>query len=152
MHVVDMIVYDQIGLVNCLILTILKYSNKTHSAGKLYSLQSNKVCINQFTKFVMMSSIQYICSMIHDSNTNSRIQVDVCIKYTYCIADALKESVGLKLVGPYLILAGQLSKSSWEDCVLESRYFYDTPEVQTVLESTNKSGYHIGYFRSANCL
>ena len=61
--------------------------------------------------------------------------------------DALKECVGLKLVGPYLILAGRLNKSSWEDCVLESRYFYDTPEVQTVLESTTKSGYHIGYFR-----
>ena len=66
--------------------------------------------------------------------------------------DALKEYIGLKLVGPYLILAGQLSKSSWEDCVLQSRYFYDTPEVQTVLESTNKSEYHIGYFRLANFL
>lgn len=61
--------------------------------------------------------------------------------------DALKEYIGLRLVGPYLVLAGQLGKSSWEDCVLQSRYFYDTPEVQTVLESTTKNGYHIGYFR-----
>ena len=67
----------------------------------------------------------------------------------YHVVDALKEYIGLRLVGPYLILAGQLSKSSWEDCVLQSRYFYDTPEVQTVLESTTKSGYHIGYFRLA---
>lgn len=67
--------------------------------------------------------------------------------YTCIIVDALKEYVGLKLVGPYLILAGQLSKSSWEDCVLQSRYFYDTPEVQTVLESATKNGYHIGYYR-----
>jgi len=70
----------------------------------------------------------------------------------YVIADGLKEHVGLKLVGPYLILAGQLSKSSWEDCVLQSRYFYDTPEVQTVLESAAKNGYHIGYYRLGDIL
>ena len=96
------------------------------------------------------------------ANGKTRISLLVCVvicsyicvdvfKYIYDITDALKEYVGLRLVGPYLILAGQLSKTSWEDCVLQSRHFYDTPEVQTVLESTT-TGYHIGYFRSASLL
>ena len=66
------------------------------------------------------------------------------------IAEALKDTIGLKLVGPYCVLAGYLSTASWEDCVVESRYFYDTPEVLTVLENIPKNGYHISYYRSVN--
>ncbi|XP_065898955.1 histone PARylation factor 1-like [Dysidea avara] len=61
--------------------------------------------------------------------------------------EALKDTIGLKLVGPYCVLAGYLSTASWEDCVVESRYFYDTPEVLTVLENIPKNGYHISYYR-----
>ena len=66
------------------------------------------------------------------------------------IIEALKETIGLKLVGPYHVLAGHLGTTSWEDCVVESRYFYDTPEVLTVLESIPKNGYHLSYYRSVN--
>jgi len=68
------------------------------------------------------------------------------------IVEALKETIRLKLVGPYSVLAGHLDITSWEDCVLESRYFYDTPEVLTVLESIPKDGYHLSYYRSDRLL
>ncbi|XP_060851100.1 histone PARylation factor 1 [Rhopalosiphum padi] len=58
-------------------------------------------------------------------------------------------SVGLKLVGPYDVLAGHMNgfnANDVEKTVLHWRYYYDPPEFQTILASTG-SEFHIGYFR-----
>lgn len=58
-------------------------------------------------------------------------------------------SVGLKLVGPYDVLAGhmnELDTNDVEKTVLHWRYYYDPPEFQTILASTS-SEFHIGYYR-----
>lgn len=61
---------------------------------------------------------------------------------------ALKELLGLELVGPFK----QLDES---DCAVSKkmnylndwRFYYDPPEFQSVLVGDSTSGYHIGYFR-----
>lgn len=64
---------------------------------------------------------------------------------------ALKE-VGLALVGPFDVLGKKFENTPEKDIkeyVLHWRYFYDPPEFQTVIASTDNSGYHAGYFRDS---
>ncbi|XP_041336075.1 histone PARylation factor 1 [Pyrgilauda ruficollis] len=64
-------------------------------------------------------------------------------------SDALVSSVGLKLVGPYDILAGKHKKAKATDVNfnLHWRFFYDPPEFQTILVGDSRTQYHMGYFR-----
>ncbi|XP_010170996.1 histone PARylation factor 1, partial [Antrostomus carolinensis] len=64
-------------------------------------------------------------------------------------SDALVSSAGLRLVGPYDILAGKhkKAKSTDVDFNLHWRFFYDPPEFQTILVGDSKTQYHMGYFR-----
>uniref|UniRef100_A0A672TEV8 Histone PARylation factor 1 n=1 Tax=Strigops habroptila TaxID=2489341 RepID=A0A672TEV8_STRHB len=64
-------------------------------------------------------------------------------------SDALVSSVGLRLVGPYDILAGKhkKAKSTNPDFNLHWRFFYDPPEFQTIFVGDSKTQYHMGYFR-----
>ena len=69
----------------------------------------------------------------------------VCV----CVcAGALVSSLGLELVGPYHVLARRLEGVTWDRCVLHYRYFYDPPEMVTVLRR-KEDQYHLGYFRWA---
>ncbi|TMS23021.1 Histone PARylation factor 1 [Larimichthys crocea] len=62
---------------------------------------------------------------------------------------ALKDTLGLQLVGPFEILAGahKKSKNPQPNFHLHWRYFYDPPEFQTVLLGSEDSQHHIGYYR-----
>lgn len=62
--------------------------------------------------------------------------------------NALKE-IGLKLVGPFDVLAGKFDNidKSDEEYLLHWRYYHDPPELQTVLKGDDKTGFHMGYFR-----
>lgn len=62
---------------------------------------------------------------------------------------ALKDTLGLQLVGPFDILAGahKNSKNPQPNFHLHWRYFYDPPEFQTILRRSDNSQYHIGYYR-----
>ncbi|KAI1238384.1 hypothetical protein IHE44_0013110 [Lamprotornis superbus] len=64
-------------------------------------------------------------------------------------SDALVSSVGLKLVGPYDIIAGKHKKAKSTDVNfnLHWRFFYDPPEFQTILVGDSRTQYHMGYFR-----
>uniref|UniRef100_A0A6M2CRS2 Protein ovary overexpressed n=1 Tax=Rhipicephalus microplus TaxID=6941 RepID=A0A6M2CRS2_RHIMP len=65
-------------------------------------------------------------------------------------SDALYELLHLRLVGPFDVLAGKLTNkkaSMSDDFLCHWRYFYDPPEMQTVLSGDDKTMYHIGYFR-----
>ena len=84
----------------------------------------------------------YIGTSMH----TSFVYLFVCL----ITSGALEDSVGLKLVGPYHLLAGRLTEVSWSKCVLHCRFFYDPPEFLTVLKEDNSSGFHIGYFRFVN--
>lgn len=66
-----------------------------------------------------------------------------------CFSDALVSSVGLKLVGPYDIIAGKHKKAESTDVNfnLHWRFFYDPPEFQTILVGDSRTQYHMGYFR-----
>nr|XP_020452830.1 histone PARylation factor 1 isoform X1 [Monopterus albus] len=61
----------------------------------------------------------------------------------------LKDSLGLQLVGPFDILAGahKNSKIPQPNFHLHWRYFYDPPEFQTILQGSEDSQHHIGYYR-----
>lgn len=64
--------------------------------------------------------------------------------------DALYDLLGLKLVGPFDVLAGKLTNKSVktaDDFLCHWRYYYDPPEMQTVLSGDDETMYHIGYFR-----
>ncbi|CAN8006488.1 unnamed protein product [Ixodes hexagonus] len=64
--------------------------------------------------------------------------------------DALYESLGLRLVGPFDVLAGKLKNSTVkksDDFLRHWRYYYDPPEMQTVLRGDDEKMYHLGYFR-----
>ncbi|KAM4583552.1 histone PARylation factor 1 [Odontesthes bonariensis] len=62
---------------------------------------------------------------------------------------ALKDALGLQLVGPFDILAGahRNSKNSQPNVHLHWRYFYDPPEFQTILRGSEESQHHMGYYR-----
>ncbi|XP_059500861.1 histone PARylation factor 1 isoform X3 [Stegostoma tigrinum] len=62
--------------------------------------------------------------------------------------EALKSSLGLRLVGPYDILAGKhkATKRSEPNYLLHWRYFYDPPEFQTVINGDSETQHHLGYF------
>ncbi|GAB1293179.1 Histone PARylation factor 1 [Apodemus speciosus] len=67
-------------------------------------------------------------------------------------ADALATSLGLRLVGPYDILAGKhkmKNKPTGLNCNLHWRFYYDPPEFQTIIIGDNKTQYHMGYFRDS---
>ncbi|XP_059500862.1 histone PARylation factor 1 isoform X4 [Stegostoma tigrinum] len=65
--------------------------------------------------------------------------------------EALKSSLGLRLVGPYDILAGKhkATKRSEPNYLLHWRYFYDPPEFQTVINGDSETQHHLGYFRDS---
>lgn len=63
---------------------------------------------------------------------------------------AALKSVGLKLVGPYDVLSGNLKNYESEDkekYLIHWRYYYDPPEFQTVITCNDKEGLHFGYWR-----
>ncbi|XP_049901414.1 histone PARylation factor 1 [Epinephelus moara] len=62
---------------------------------------------------------------------------------------ALKDTLGLQLVGPFDILAGahKNSKNPQPNFHLHWRYLYDPPEFQTILRGSEDSQHHIGYYR-----
>ncbi|XP_045205412.2 histone PARylation factor 1-like [Mercenaria mercenaria] len=67
--------------------------------------------------------------------------------------DALKDLVGLQLVGPFDILAGKHKgvktnrHGKRPNFLLHWRYYYDPPEFQTVVRGTADNQFHLGYFR-----
>ncbi|GFW52473.1 histone PARylation factor 1 [Trichonephila clavipes] len=60
--------------------------------------------------------------------------------------DAFSE-LGLQLTGIYDILSKQLPKTKKVVLHCHYRYYYDPPELLTVITSNDKNLYHIGYFR-----
>ncbi|XP_064441361.1 histone PARylation factor 1 isoform X2 [Mirounga angustirostris] len=65
-------------------------------------------------------------------------------------ADSLSTTLGLRLVGPYDILAGKhkmKKKSASLNFNLHWRFYYDPPEFQTIIIGDNKTQFHMGYFR-----
>lgn len=73
--------------------------------------------------------------------------------YLYSVSsfvDALKESLGLQLVGPYDVLSGSFDDVKESDIIsyhLHYRYYYDPPEFLTVIRGDDKTGFHVGYYR-----
>lgn len=67
-----------------------------------------------------------------------------------CPSDALLDTLGLQLGGPYDVLSGAFKKhkSPSEPCyVLHWRYYYDPPEFQTVIRGDTEIQHHLGYYR-----
>jgi len=62
-------------------------------------------------------------------------------------------SIGLKLCGPYDVLAGNIPATAPRSAKLfitHGRFYYDPPELCTVLcETQYKTGLHLGYFRDS---
>lgn len=60
-------------------------------------------------------------------------------------------SVGLRLAGPFEVLAGTIPTTaprSKQLYLAHHRFYFDPPELQTVLMETQyKTGFHLGYFR-----
>lgn len=81
------------------------------------------------------------------------VSIYLCINLLFFIVliyiGALKDTLGLKLVGPFEILAGthKTSKNPQPNFHLHWRYFYDPPEFQTILLGSEASQHHIGYYR-----
>uniref|UniRef100_A0A8C7KNH5 Histone PARylation factor 1-like n=1 Tax=Oncorhynchus kisutch TaxID=8019 RepID=A0A8C7KNH5_ONCKI len=65
--------------------------------------------------------------------------------------DALKEILGLRLVGPFDILAEahRSSANPQPNYHLHWRHFYDPPEYQTVLQGNGDNLLHLGYYRDS---
>lgn len=65
--------------------------------------------------------------------------------------EAILKSCGLRLVGPYDIVAGQTFETrKLNDFLCHYRYYRDPPEFQTLLVSADEevgSDFHVGYFR-----
>ncbi|XP_035274940.1 histone PARylation factor 1 isoform X1 [Anguilla rostrata] len=61
--------------------------------------------------------------------------------------DALRETLGLQLVGPFDIMAGKHRSVNNPNYFLHWRHFYDPPEFQTVLIGSSETQHHMGYYR-----
>lgn len=64
--------------------------------------------------------------------------------------DALQNLLGLHLVGPFDVVAGKLRNGSVknkDEFLRHWRYFYDPPEMLTVIRGNDQTMYHLGYFR-----
>lgn len=64
---------------------------------------------------------------------------------------ALKDALGLQLVGPFDVLAGahRGADNPQPNFHLHWRYLYDPPEFQTILLGSGDTQHHIGYYRYA---
>ncbi|XP_060772806.1 histone PARylation factor 1 [Neoarius graeffei] len=64
--------------------------------------------------------------------------------------DALQDSVGVRLVGPFDIVCGKHTQvSSTPSFHLHWRHYYDPPEFQTVLQGDTHTHLHLGYYRDS---
>ncbi|XP_056136924.1 histone PARylation factor 1 [Lampris incognitus] len=63
--------------------------------------------------------------------------------------DALMGTLGLRLVGPFDILAEahKSCQNPQPNFHLHWRYFYDPPEFQTILQGCGETQHHMGYYR-----
>ncbi|XP_051558214.1 histone PARylation factor 1-like [Myxocyprinus asiaticus] len=68
-----------------------------------------------------------------------------------CPQDALKETIGLQLVGPFDILSKKHTclSSSQPNFHLHWGHFYDPPEFQTIIQGSKDTQHLMGYFRDA---
>ena len=60
------------------------------------------------------------------------------------------DSLQLKLVGAFDVLAGRfdsIDESTITSYYLHWRYFYDPPELMTLLTKEDQSSFHFGYYR-----
>ena len=68
-------------------------------------------------------------------------------------AEALQDTLGFTLVGPYDVLAGRHkdvacnSTGRRPNFLLHWRYYYDPPEFLTVIKGDSDKQFHLGYFR-----
>lgn len=68
-------------------------------------------------------------------------------------SDALCDTMGFKLVGPFDILAGRHKgvvknrHNRKPNYLRHWRYYYDPPEFLTLISGDRKTQFHIGYFR-----
>ena len=68
-------------------------------------------------------------------------------------AEALQDTLGFTLVGPYDVLAGRHkdvacnSAGQRPNFLLHWRYYYDPPEFLTVITGDSEKQFHLGYFR-----
>ncbi|XP_008415265.1 histone PARylation factor 1 [Poecilia reticulata] len=83
---------------------------------------------------------------------------DLCHFWDFCKelspdnpCGAVKDTLGLQLVGPFDILAGanRNAKNPQPNFHLHWRYFYDPPEFQTILKGSEDSQHHMGYYRDS---
>ncbi|KAI5630496.1 histone PARylation factor 1 [Silurus asotus] len=64
--------------------------------------------------------------------------------------DALQDSVGVRLVGPFDIVCGKHTHgTSRPNFHLHWRHYYDPPEFQTVLQGDTSTNLHLGYYRDS---
>ncbi|KAJ8271176.1 hypothetical protein COCON_G00100350 [Conger conger] len=63
--------------------------------------------------------------------------------------DALRETLGLRLVGPFEIMAEKHRSAKNPNYFLHWRHFYDPPEFQTILIGSRETQHHMGYYRDA---
>ena len=105
-----------------------------------------------FSKFNLLSTdTLLICTLCMHTPSLSVI-MGLIVVYTLfrSFVDALKESLGLQLVGPYDVLSGSFDDVKESDIIsyhLHYRYYYDPPEFLTVLRGDDKTGFHVGYYR-----
>lgn len=94
-----------------------------------------------------VSIVKYFINNLHLSIAS--VSARFCINILSLSVGALKDFLGLQLVGPFDILAGahKNSKNSQPNFHLHWRYFYDPPEFQTILAGSEDSQHHIGYYR-----
>ena len=68
-----------------------------------------------------------------------------------CCTAALAPALKLHLVGPFDVLAGKFHvprrANGAPNCLLHYRYYYDPPELMTVLKGEDDTLFHMGYFR-----
>jgi hypothetical protein len=66
-------------------------------------------------------------------------------------SEAFASSLGLRLVGPYDVLAGRtknvVGTNKQPNYLRHWRYYYDPPEFLTILRGDDNKQFHLGYFR-----
>ena len=116
-----------------------------------FALSLGKESHNIFSKFNLLNTdTPLICTFCMAPSVSVIMGLTVIYILFLSFVDALKESLGLQLVGPYDILSGSFDDVKESDIIsyhLHYRYYYDPPEFLTVIRRDDKTGFHVGYYR-----
>lgn len=96
-----------------------------------------------------MQKFPVLLNSSHTLGLSTLVVVICSISFSFYVA-AFAASLDLHLVGPYDVLAGKKDRKNGKrkpNYLRHWRYYYDPPEMLTIVKGDDQSQFHLGYYR-----